>query len=78
MRTWDYNDVRRHSACVFRGHEFLRKSEDFPNGAARYECKCGALAEVTGLRIKVHHGRPQTLEEKQAVRDERKRKHERG
>lgn len=70
MRTYDYNDIRKHAACVERGHDFRRSVH-----TNYFNCKCGASARIKDDRLEIDHGYPKTLEEKQGEREARKEKH---
>jgi hypothetical protein len=65
----DYEDIRKHGACIQRGHDLRQVGE-----SAYYRCKCGATALVKGGRIELDHGQPMTKGEKAAAREARKQK----
>lgn len=71
-RSWDWEDIRKHAACVQRGHDFRSKSTLTPDV---FHCKCGATARIDGSRLIVNNGQPKSKEEKAAERAERKAKH---
>lgn len=72
--TWDWNDIRKHGACVERGHDLRRVGD-----TNYFNCKCGASARLVdgGSRLEIDHSRPKSLEEKKADSEKRRRKHER-
>lgn len=81
MKSYNWNDIRKHALCVEKGHEFKRSARHWADldsenkrGVMEFACKCGAKATVYSNHIEIDHGRPKSLEEKAAERAERKAK----